>query len=122
VTVNKKGVITSRSKGRARYYTEDINGIPLEMVDIPAGSFMMGSSESPGGTERPVHAVKVPQFYLGKYEVTQAQWRAVAKLPRVNRDLNPDPSVPPVKAPASVPEAPGDSAWQGGLPFRLNQD
>ncbi len=29
---------------------------------------------------------------MGKYEVTQAQWRAVARLPKVKKDLNPDPS------------------------------
>ena len=29
---------------------------------------------------------------MGKYPVTQAQWRAVTSLPQVNRELDPDPS------------------------------
>jgi formylglycine-generating enzyme required for sulfatase activity len=92
VTVDSRGKITSRRKGRARYYAENINGIRLEMVEIPGGSFTMGSSQKPYGDERPAHQVNVAPFYMGKYEVTQAQWRAVANLPKVNRDLNPDPS------------------------------
>ncbi len=46
-----------------------------EMVMIPAGSFRMGSSESPA--EQPVHRVHVPGFLLGRTEVTQGQWQAV---------------------------------------------
>jgi formylglycine-generating enzyme required for sulfatase activity len=54
---------------------------PLEMVYIPAGSFQMGSPESEIHREldeSPQHHVSISQpFYLGKYEVTQAQWLAV---------------------------------------------
>jgi formylglycine-generating enzyme required for sulfatase activity len=46
-----------------------------EMVVIPAGSFMMGSSES--NEEKPIHHVNLQAFALGKYEVTQGQWKAV---------------------------------------------
>ncbi len=46
----------------------------IEMVLIPAGTFMMGS---PNGDEHPQHRVTVRSFYMGKYEVTQAQYRAV---------------------------------------------
>jgi formylglycine-generating enzyme required for sulfatase activity len=90
VTVNSRGAIVSRRKGQARYYVEDLNGAGLEMVEIPEGSFTMGSSVPDQG--QPRHQVNVPSFYMGKYEVTQAQWRAVASLPKVSRDLNPDPS------------------------------
>ncbi len=49
----------------------------IEMVKIPAGSFMMGSPKF-GSDEEPVHRVKIGyDFYLGKYEVTQAQWESV---------------------------------------------
>jgi formylglycine-generating enzyme required for sulfatase activity len=46
-------------------------------VLVPAGSFMMGSTN--GGTdEKPVHQVTISQaFYMGKYEVTQGQWQTV---------------------------------------------
>ena len=54
---------------------------PLDMILIPAGTFTMGS---PSGEkdrysdEGPQHEVTISQpFYLGKYEVTQAQWEAV---------------------------------------------
>jgi formylglycine-generating enzyme required for sulfatase activity len=48
------------------------------MVLIPAGTFMMGSPDGVGDNdEHPQHQVSVQSFYMGKYEVTQAQWRAV---------------------------------------------
>lgn len=55
--------------------------IKLEMVLISPGSFMMGSSMEERGrsdNEWPVHEVSITKpFYMGKYEVTQAQWNAV---------------------------------------------
>ncbi len=90
VTLDANGKVTTRRKGQGRYYLESVKGIKLEMVEIPGGSFMMGSSELP--SQMPVHQVSVPGFYLGKYEVTQAAWRAVANLPKVSRRLNPNPS------------------------------
>jgi formylglycine-generating enzyme required for sulfatase activity len=56
---------------------EITTGIGMEFVLIPAGEFQMGSNE---GTkdERPVHRVHISEsFFMGKYEVTQAQWEAV---------------------------------------------
>jgi formylglycine-generating enzyme required for sulfatase activity len=69
--------------------------VTLDMVAIPGGKFVMGSPEDEDGRyewESPQHEVTVPPFFMGKYPVTQAQWRAVAALPQVNRELNPDPS------------------------------
>jgi formylglycine-generating enzyme required for sulfatase activity len=55
--------------------------VPLVMVRIPAGTFRMGSPESERGRspdEGPQHEVTIGHdFFMGKYEVTQAQWRAV---------------------------------------------
>ena len=49
----------------------------IEFVWIPAGSFMMGS-ENGDADEKPIHRVTLSAgFYMGKYEVTQAQWQAV---------------------------------------------
>jgi formylglycine-generating enzyme required for sulfatase activity len=49
------------------------NSIGMEFVLIPAGEFYMGSNDSPGG--QPSHKVTIEkEYYLGKYEVTQAQW------------------------------------------------
>jgi len=47
----------------------------LEMVQIPAGKFMMGSNDY--DNEKPVHEVRVPAFLTGKYAVTNAQWEVV---------------------------------------------
>ncbi len=52
-------------------------GVSMELVRIPAGCFMMGR-ESGAPIERPVHEVTISQdFYIGRYEVTRAQWQAV---------------------------------------------
>ncbi|MDR2596139.1 MAG: formylglycine-generating enzyme family protein [Treponema sp.] len=48
----------------------------IEMVQIPGGSFDMGS-DSGFDEEKPVHTVTLSSFYMGKYEVTQEQWAAV---------------------------------------------
>jgi formylglycine-generating enzyme required for sulfatase activity len=45
------------------------------MVSLPAGKFLMGSSES--DSEKPPHQVKVNSFAIGKYPITQAQYQAV---------------------------------------------
>ncbi len=55
--------------------------VKMEFVSIPPGEFMMGSPETDKDrieNEGPQHRVTIAQeFWLGKYEVTQAQWRAV---------------------------------------------
>lgn len=51
----------------------------------------MGSPDKEVGrydNEGPQHSVTISGFYMGKYEVTQAQWRAVASLPIVNTSLS----------------------------------
>jgi formylglycine-generating enzyme required for sulfatase activity len=45
------------------------------MVGIPSGSFTMGSNDN--AEEKPSHTVRVTAFEIGKYEVTQGQWKAV---------------------------------------------
>lgn len=89
-------IVINRTQKTAQCYVEDLgNGITLEMVLIPSGSFMMGSPEDElerDDSESPQHLVNIQQFCMGKYPVTQAQWKAVAALPQVNRELNPDPS------------------------------
>ncbi|CAN1209674.1 hypothetical protein TUMEXPCC7403_05580 [Tumidithrix helvetica PCC 7403] len=64
-----------------------------EMVDIPSGRFWMGSPDGKGyDAEKPYHQVSVPAFRMGKYPVTQAQWRTVAMSPKIDLDLNLSPS------------------------------
>jgi formylglycine-generating enzyme required for sulfatase activity len=93
-TINGDLSIT-RHKGCAQYFSEELgDGITLEMVSIPGGTFMMGSPKDKEGRssqEGPQHRVAVPGFFMGKYPVTQAQWRAVAALPKVKLNLKHGP-------------------------------
>jgi formylglycine-generating enzyme required for sulfatase activity len=69
------------------------SGVFLEMVKIPGGSFLMGSPDGQGDDEEhPQHLVTVPEFFMGKYPVTQAQWRSIAALPSVAITLELEPS------------------------------
>jgi formylglycine-generating enzyme required for sulfatase activity len=81
VTVDAKGTITNRRNGEAKYFVEDLgNGVTLEMVQIPGGTFKMGSPQGEVGrnaNENPQHQVTVPRFFMGRYEVTQAQYQAI---------------------------------------------
>ncbi|NER51561.1 MAG: SUMF1/EgtB/PvdO family nonheme iron enzyme [Symploca sp. SIO1A3] len=96
VKVDTQGVINGDYNKQAQFLLEDLeDDITLEMVSIPGGSFLMGSSATEEGhreSESPQHQVTVKSFFMGKYPVTQAQWQAVAALPEVNRSLNPHPS------------------------------
>ncbi|MBN2314866.1 MAG: formylglycine-generating enzyme family protein [Sedimentisphaerales bacterium] len=57
------------------------NNTDIEFILIPAGEFDMGSSfleKARSNDEGPVRRVKISKpFYIGRYEVTQAQWKAV---------------------------------------------
>jgi formylglycine-generating enzyme required for sulfatase activity len=96
VTVDAQGRESSRYRNQAQYFPEDLgNGLFLDMVSIPGGTFLMGSPHTEKGRSRwesPQHSVTVKPFYMGKFPVNQAQWRAVAALPPVSRSLHPDPS------------------------------
>lgn len=48
-----------------------------EMVPLPGGTFLMGSTSGPAA-EGPAHRVTVPPLLIGKYEVTFAEWDACA--------------------------------------------
>jgi formylglycine-generating enzyme required for sulfatase activity len=94
VALNDQGQEKTRTRKQAQYFTEDLgNGTWLDMVLIPGGSFMMGSPDGEGSeSEKPQHQVTVQPFCMGKFAVTQAQWRSVAAMPKVERNLEADPS------------------------------
>lgn len=53
-----------------------------DLVLVPAGAFKMGDNFGDGESrERPVHAVELDAFYIGKYEVTNAEWRKFREDP-----------------------------------------
>lgn len=64
--------------------------IKIETVTLEGGTFLMGGNRDQD--TRPKHEVTLSPFAMGKYQVTQAQWREVAALPKIEIDLNPDPS------------------------------
>jgi formylglycine-generating enzyme required for sulfatase activity len=71
------GVPGCGNQDSAKTHTVRLGNMDLEMVLIPAGSFRMGSADG-DEDEAPAHKVTINRpFYLGKYEVTQAQWEAV---------------------------------------------
>ena len=57
------------------------DGISIDMVKVEAGTFMMGATsemKDPYSDKKPVHQVTLTNdYYMGKYEVTQALWQAV---------------------------------------------
>ncbi|MEB3295575.1 MAG: formylglycine-generating enzyme family protein [Synechococcales bacterium] len=78
-------------------FTEDLgNGILLDIVLIPPGQFLMGSPHNElerQPSEGPQHLVTIQQpFFMGQYQVTQAQWEQVAKMKQVKRKLKAKPS------------------------------
>jgi formylglycine-generating enzyme required for sulfatase activity/uncharacterized caspase-like protein len=77
-SLKKVNTIVSEPELKSNLITEDLgNNVKLEMVTIPAGSFTMGSDESDYDDEKPQHQVKLQEFYLGKYPVTQEQYQAI---------------------------------------------
>ena len=96
VTVNSIGRIVNQTTKTNRQQTFELgNGVKLEMVYIPEGSFLMGSPSGESGSnqnERPQHEVTLQPFWMAKYPITQAQWKAIAELDSVAESLIPDPS------------------------------
>ena len=103
VGVNAKGEQIKKESKQSQYFREDLgNGITLEMVAIPGGTFTMGTEDEEierlvkkfnwegFRRERPQHEVTVPPFFMGKYPITQAQWQAIASRTdlKVKQDLD----------------------------------
>ena len=104
-TVNAQGQVTEQQKSQAKLFKEDLgNSVTLEMVSIPGDKFLMGTEDEEIERlvkkfdtdrfryEKPQHEVTIQPFFMGRYPVTQAQWKAIASLPKINLDLLPNPS------------------------------
>ncbi|MEM7772333.1 MAG: formylglycine-generating enzyme family protein [Cyanobacteria bacterium P01_A01_bin.37] len=69
------------TKTNRRFFEDLGDGVRLEMVLIPGGTFEMGSpaneTDRIAERESPQHTVTVPTFFMGRYPITQAQWRQV---------------------------------------------
>lgn len=62
-------------------YTETAFDLGMEMVYVSGGEFEMGATADQGNdnidNNKPVRTIKLDSYYIGKYEVTQRQWRSV---------------------------------------------
>ncbi len=105
ISLNGRGKVLKKEPEKSQYFTEFLGKeLNLEMVYIPGGSFLMGTEEDEierlvkkfnwkyFRSEKPQHEVTVQSFFIGKYPVTQEQWREIAFLPKVNRDIEVEPS------------------------------
>jgi len=75
VTINDKGKTIDHSQHEVTRQIELRQNVILEMVSIPGGKFDMGSLENEH--DKPQHGVTIKPFYMGKYPITQAQWKMV---------------------------------------------
>jgi formylglycine-generating enzyme required for sulfatase activity/serine/threonine protein kinase len=71
------------------------NSVVLDLVRIPGGKFLLGSPEHElerNETEGPQQSLTIQPFYMGKFPITQAQWATVAAWPKVEINLQAEPS------------------------------
>ncbi|NEP15433.1 MAG: formylglycine-generating enzyme family protein [Leptolyngbya sp. SIO4C1] len=91
-----KALTLHRYRCLNKAYTEALSeDVSLTLMLIPAGEFRMGTlKDEPNShsSEQPQHRVTVPSFLMGRYPVTQVQWRIVAGYDRIGKDLDPAPS------------------------------
>jgi len=62
-------------------FTETVKNPDFEMIEVKGGTITMGCTPEQGGdcrdAEKPAHQIQISDFFIGKYEVTQAEWKAV---------------------------------------------
>lgn len=104
------------------------NGVGVEMLLVPAGTFMMGSDardRDAAASEKPRRLVTISKpFYLGKTEVTQAQWEAVmGSNPYTSSRSNPFYGLPGMAERITEPDHPATVSWNDAQAFirRLNE-
>jgi formylglycine-generating enzyme required for sulfatase activity len=95
IFIDMVGKSSRHGRCQSGHFTELLGGgIVLEMVLIPEGAGQIGSplTEDGHADDEELHSVKLAEFFMGKYPITQAQWKAVTLLPKISRSLNPEPS------------------------------
>lgn len=96
--LNERGTLLGQKPGTAKRFVEKLGFVPLEMIQINGGRFLMGATEKEVSdalalakqfdefdaetyevlsAELPRHGVNVKGFYMSRYEITQAQFAAV---------------------------------------------
>jgi len=80
VKVNSRGETIQKLRFETTYFEENLGGgVSLKMVHIPSGKFVMGAAKKEKETsknEYPQREIVLPEFWIGQYVVTQAQWKA----------------------------------------------
>jgi formylglycine-generating enzyme required for sulfatase activity len=88
--------LTIRSnKSTIHSFIESLSpGVDLELALILGGEFQMGSPEDEENhrSNEFLHRVTIPTFFMARTPVTQAQWRSIAKLPKIKTQLKSNPS------------------------------
>ncbi|MCZ8046375.1 MAG: formylglycine-generating enzyme family protein [Microcystis aeruginosa K13-05] len=97
--------VIKKEKRQAEGIVEKLaEGVELELMEIPGGTFMMGTEDEEIARlvkkfgwdgfrrEKPPHPVTVSSFYMGRYPITQAQWQAIAATAKIDIDLETNPS------------------------------
>ncbi|MHC5058475.1 MAG: SUMF1/EgtB/PvdO family nonheme iron enzyme, partial [Planctomycetota bacterium] len=116
----RKASTTSARKPKGPPPTLTVNlgrGVTMEMVYVKPGAFVMGNKSGPA-PQRPQHQISISNgFYTGKYEVTQAQYRAVTGADP-SRVKGPDRPVETVSW-FDAAEFCKQAAERTRLPFRL---
>ncbi|WP_416667691.1 bifunctional serine/threonine-protein kinase/formylglycine-generating enzyme family protein [Egbenema bharatensis] len=83
VTVDEYGSIVDHPQSQAQFFVEDLgNNVFLEMIEIPGGTFWMGSPEEEKERfteESPQKRVRLPSFFMSKFPITQSQYMAIVK-------------------------------------------
>ncbi|WP_017655656.1 bifunctional serine/threonine-protein kinase/formylglycine-generating enzyme family protein [Fortiea contorta] len=81
VTVDQWGRIIAQESHQRRFFAEDLGkDLILEMVEIPGGEFVMGSSPQESDRRRdegPQHTVTIQPFYMSKFLITQKHYQAL---------------------------------------------
>ncbi len=81
ITTISNNIIPEKQTFQVEYFIDaPVDGLMLEMIKVPEGNFLMGSpitEEEQAKDENPQHLVNIPDFFLGKYPITQAQWQMV---------------------------------------------
>jgi formylglycine-generating enzyme required for sulfatase activity len=102
-TLDNRGRITTQP-AVAPVLSEDLGeGIHLDLVQIPGADFEQGAPDSEVQRELdegPRHPVRLGNFYMGRFEVTQTQWAVVLRMPSEGRTL---PQTPWTKAGSDLP-------------------
>jgi formylglycine-generating enzyme required for sulfatase activity len=80
-TLDSKGEVIARTRHTANQYTEVLSKeTSLDLLVLPSGFYQMGSSHQRGNPdEQPQHLVTIKSFMMGKFLITQAQWKAIMR-------------------------------------------